>query len=257
MEEVLARFPHLGDKIFQNLNSHTLIRCKEVNKSWENFIKVEKSCYLRIIKWYTNYSEPLIKKIIEKFGGAIIAVSILREIFRSNRPLLIGWHMLICQGPGGNWKYYMNHTTKFTKDFRDPTKSLPDGWVWSTTPEGTICYIHLSDQVVTWHEHPISQAYQPKRPQFVQNHGQWELIWDNLTGKHRQRLLQFQRLKWTMAISENFPNCNAGLLLSFFGLELPQEVGEGILEPTVISLSLFLNDSGVESFKYIHRSQTL
>ena len=60
-----------------------------------------------------------------------------------------------------------------------------------------------------------------------------------------------------MAISENFPNCNTGLLLSFFGLELPQEVGEGILEPTVISLSLFLNDSGVESFKYIHRSQTL
>mgnify|MGYP002046170579 CR=1 FL=1 len=144
MEQVLARFPHLGDKIFQNLNSHTLIRCKEVNKSWENFIKVEKSCYLRIIKWYTNYSEPLIKKIIEKFGGAIIAVSILREIFRSNRPLLIGWHMMICQVPGGNWKYYMNHTTKFTKDFRDPTKSLPDGWVWSTTPEGTICYIHPS-----------------------------------------------------------------------------------------------------------------
>ena len=112
-------------------------------------------------------------------------------------------------------------------------------------------------QVVTWHEHPISQEHQLKRPQFVQNRGQWELIWDNLTGKHRQQLLQFQRLKWTMAISDNFPNCNTGLLLSFFGLELPQEVGEGILEPTVISLSLFLNDSGVESFKYIHRSQTL
>ena len=257
MEEVLARFPHLGDKIFQNLNSHTLIRCKEVNRSWENFIKFEKSCYLHIIQWYTNYPKCLIKKIIEKFGGAIIAVSILREIFSSNCPLLIGWHILVCQGPGGDWHYYMNHTTKFTQYYRDPTKPLPDGWAWSTTPEGTICCIHLSDQVVTWHEHPISQAYQPKRPQFVQNQGQWELIWDNLTGKHRQQLLQFQRQKWTLAISENFPKCNTGLLLSFFSLELPQEVEEGILEPTVTSLLLYLDARGVESFKYIHRSQTL
>ena len=91
MEEVLARFSHLGDKIFQNLNSHSLIRCKEVSRTWENFMKVEKSSYLRVIHWYTNFSESLMKKIVEKFGAAIIIVSILCKIFGSNRPLPICW----------------------------------------------------------------------------------------------------------------------------------------------------------------------
>ena len=103
MEEVLVRFPHLGDKIFQNLNSHSLIRCKEVSRIWKNFMKVKKSSYSRVIKWYTNYSDCLIKKMIEKFGAEIIVMSILREIFSFNRPLLIG--LLISQGPGGYWQY--------------------------------------------------------------------------------------------------------------------------------------------------------
>ena len=81
MEEVLARFPHLGDKIFQSLDPHSLIKCKEVSRTWEDFMKVAKSSYLRVIHWYTNFSVSLTKKIVEKFGAAIIIVSILREIF--------------------------------------------------------------------------------------------------------------------------------------------------------------------------------
>ena len=81
MEEVLARFPHLGENIFQKLNSESLINCKEVNRTFKNFMKVEKSSYLRAIEWYTNCSEPLMRKIVKKSGAAIIILSILREIF--------------------------------------------------------------------------------------------------------------------------------------------------------------------------------
>ena len=114
MQEVLVRFPHLGDKIFQNLNPHSLIRCKEVSRAWENFMKVKKSSYLRAIKWYTNYSECLIKKIVDKFGAEIIVMSILQEIWGSNRPLLICCYFRISQR-SACWSYHMIHTTKSTQ----------------------------------------------------------------------------------------------------------------------------------------------
>ena len=44
-------------------------------------MKVEKSSYLRAIQWYTNCSEPLMRKVVKKSGAAIIILSILREIF--------------------------------------------------------------------------------------------------------------------------------------------------------------------------------
>ena len=81
MEEVLSRFPHLGEKIFQKLDSKSLIECKEANRTFKNFLKVEKSSYFRVIQWYTNCSESLMRKIVKKSGAAIIIVSILREIF--------------------------------------------------------------------------------------------------------------------------------------------------------------------------------
>ena len=114
MEQVLARFPHLGDKIFQNLDSHSLMRCKEVSRTWKNFMKVKKSSYLRVIQWYTNYSECLIMKIVEKCGAEIIVMSILQEIWGSNRPLLICCHNRLGQRTAG-WSYHMNHTTKCTQ----------------------------------------------------------------------------------------------------------------------------------------------
>ena len=251
MEEVLARFPHLGDKIFQNLNSHSLIRCKEVNRNWENFIKFEKSCYLHIIQWYTNYPKSLIKKINEKFGGAIIVLSILQEIFGSNGPLPIGWqerHM-----PEGQ-KYYTNHITKSSQwedprttvshrmhqnsqlvaqIKRIPTSHLPYGWLWDKSPEGAITYLCLTEFIKVYE---LPQPQQPSIPQFVNNQGEWELIWNNLTRDQKQSLLQLQLQKWTFAISQNFPKCNTELLLSFFSIEFPQkeEEDEVILNPIAL-----------------------
>ena len=263
MEEVLARFAHLGDQIFQNLDSYCLIRCKEVSRTWENFMKVEKSCYLRIIQWYTYRSKSLVKKIVQQFGAAIIVVSILREIFGSNRILPLGWEENCMPAKKMNWwglataaetegrKYYMNHITQSTQ-WEDPritvthgihqnsqnvtqitgipTSPLPYGWIWKTTWDGTIYFLNLSTHQMIMRE-PKSQ--QPSIPQFVNNQDQWELITNPFvfTTKRTQQLLHLEQNKWILAISENFPKCKTGFLLSFFGLELPGEKERNILDP--------------------------
>ena len=42
MDEVILRFPHLGVQIFQELSVGSLLNCKEVRRSWKNFIETEK-----------------------------------------------------------------------------------------------------------------------------------------------------------------------------------------------------------------------
>ena len=248
MEQVLARFPHLGDKIFQNLNSHTLIRCKEASRTCENFMKAEKSGYLHTIQMYTNFSTSLIKKTVDKFGGSIIVVSLLREIFGSNPPLPIGWDE--AHTPEGQ-KYYMNHATKTTQ-WEDPritmsyemhensqhdakttgTSPLPYGWLWQEIygEIGKYDYVHPSTNIIRTfgplvHRGPLIRTYdppipQPSLPQYVTkgvNFGK---------RKHKQRLLQLHRQKWIWAISEIDDLCyftTITKLLSFFSLRLPKE----------------------------------
>ena len=129
-----------------------------------------------------------------------------------------------------------------------PTRPLPHGWAWGTTTEGTVYCCNLSEQVINWNDPPIYQYQQPKIPQFVQNQGQWELTWENLTGNHYQKLLQFQRQKWNLAITDNFPKCNAGLLLSLFSLELPQEEENTILDSN--TYLMLTGARGVETSEY-------
>ena len=169
---------------------------------------------------YTNYSTSSIKKTVEKFGGSIIVVSLLREIFGSNRPLPIGWDE--AHTPEGQ-KYYMNHITKTTQ-WEDPritmryemhensqhdakttgisTSPLPYGWSWNKIPNfgnlGKYCYMHLCTNIIRMYDPPIPQS---SLPQFVTkgvNLGK---------RKHKQRLLQLQRQKWIWAISENDDLC--------------------------------------------------
>ena len=42
MEEVIARFPHLAEDIFNSLSNKTLADCREVNKAWKGFIDSER-----------------------------------------------------------------------------------------------------------------------------------------------------------------------------------------------------------------------
>ena len=65
MEEILIRFPHLGQKIFDLLESKSLTRCTEVSMGWRNFIMNENNPSLRMIQDYTNCSKATLKKILQ------------------------------------------------------------------------------------------------------------------------------------------------------------------------------------------------
>ena len=48
-EWIFARFPHVGKKIFEDLDNKNLTNCREVCKSWEKFIFDEKITWNRIL----------------------------------------------------------------------------------------------------------------------------------------------------------------------------------------------------------------
>ena len=55
MEEVLTRFPHIGEQIFANLDNQNLMKCREVCDPWMTFLNQEKLIWTRII---LSYIEP-------------------------------------------------------------------------------------------------------------------------------------------------------------------------------------------------------
>ena len=132
MDEALTRFPHLGDRIFKKLDSKSLINCKEVNRTFKNFMKVEKKSYLRVIQWYTNCSKSLMRKIVEKSGAAIIILSILREIYgyfptgtKQHRKYLNKWgsislHLAAESGQLGAYHLIMENVAN-----KNPFKRVP------------------------------------------------------------------------------------------------------------------------------------
>ena len=81
MEELFGRFPHLSENIFFKLNCPSLLTCREVSRTWNNTIEAESLSYLKVIKSYTQCSDELLNKILDKCGAPIILVSILKEIF--------------------------------------------------------------------------------------------------------------------------------------------------------------------------------
>jgi hypothetical protein len=50
MEEIIIRFPHLCEQIFDQLNGNDLQRCREIEESWKIFIDRQKFPWIRAIK---------------------------------------------------------------------------------------------------------------------------------------------------------------------------------------------------------------
>ena len=50
MEEVILRFPHLGEDIFNWMNNENLQRSRNISRSWNDFISNQKFFWIRIIK---------------------------------------------------------------------------------------------------------------------------------------------------------------------------------------------------------------
>ena len=52
MEEVLQRFPHVGEKIMDQLGNSDLTDCRMVNPFWKNCIDSQKVLWMRVIyRW--------------------------------------------------------------------------------------------------------------------------------------------------------------------------------------------------------------
>ena len=57
MEIFFSRFPLIADEVFVQLNHKSITACREVSKSWQNYIDCKKFCWIRIVN---------VPKIIEK-----------------------------------------------------------------------------------------------------------------------------------------------------------------------------------------------
>ena len=50
MEKLIFKFPHLSERIFDNLNDHKLADCMKVTISWGNYLREQRFVQARIIK---------------------------------------------------------------------------------------------------------------------------------------------------------------------------------------------------------------
>ena len=79
IEEILTRFPHIGEQIFANLDDQNLTKCREVCDTWMTFLNNEKLIWTRIIlshieednswnwkKFLSTTSTPMLSKISRK-----------------------------------------------------------------------------------------------------------------------------------------------------------------------------------------------
>ena len=80
MEEVLLRFHYVGQQIFEQLDNKSLVKCREVARSWQQFIDNKKLSWIRIIKKYLEGTEEHnLLQIAAKTGQAEVFEIIFDE----------------------------------------------------------------------------------------------------------------------------------------------------------------------------------
>ena len=82
MDEIMLRFPHIADQIYEELDNQSLLKCKEVSLSWYHFLNNNKASNVRVIKGYTNCSDALMKKLAKNNEDIIQIASDLCKIFK-------------------------------------------------------------------------------------------------------------------------------------------------------------------------------
>ena len=66
MENILLRFPHLGQQIYESLKTKQLRKCKRVGRSWKTFINDQKFTWIRIIQKFCKDSGESLEKILKQ-----------------------------------------------------------------------------------------------------------------------------------------------------------------------------------------------
>ena len=54
IEEIFARFPNLGEGIFGRLDDRSLVSCREVSKTWKEYVDSQRIQWIRKILKYAN-----------------------------------------------------------------------------------------------------------------------------------------------------------------------------------------------------------
>ena len=92
MENVLLRFPHLGEAIFQKVDNKSLASCQIVSASWYRFIQYQKCPkWIRVKHRQVKNLETLSKEFnsgLKTYDGSAIHGSFVRLFFsvlRNNR----------------------------------------------------------------------------------------------------------------------------------------------------------------------------
>ena len=80
MENVLLRFPHLGEAIFQKVDNKSLATCQIVSTSWYRFIQYQKQP-----KWI-RVKHRLVKNLETLFKGQLISKCLLGVIIWTKIP---------------------------------------------------------------------------------------------------------------------------------------------------------------------------
>lgn len=71
MEEIITRFPHLGEQIFDQLTGEDLQRCREIEESWKIFIDSQKFPWIRAIKKHLKLDKDW-KEVVQRSNVEIV-----------------------------------------------------------------------------------------------------------------------------------------------------------------------------------------
>ena len=71
MEEIITRFPHLGEQIFDQLNRKNLQKCRKVEESWKIFIDRQKFPWIRVIKKHLKLDKDW-KEVVQRSNVEIV-----------------------------------------------------------------------------------------------------------------------------------------------------------------------------------------
>ena len=57
MDQLLSKFPHIAEDVFENLDDESLVRCKEAGRSLSSFMDEDSKFWKRIIRKYLHNQE--------------------------------------------------------------------------------------------------------------------------------------------------------------------------------------------------------
>ena len=106
MESIFEKIPDLGDKIIKELDNQTLVKCKEVQRSWNKFINKEKILWFRMIQKYIGVKNEFSiawRKVLTKVPADFVSqVAITTQQFHALWTIRAMQQMMMLQIPGAS-----------------------------------------------------------------------------------------------------------------------------------------------------------